>query len=277
MVTLPPVSPPLPRNFGWQRNLPATSSFRWLSRGWSDFSARPILSLAYGLAVVTASYAIVIGLFSFGLDYVLFPALAGFMITGPVIALGLYEKSRRITQEEPLSLSAMIFVRPRSGGQVLFAGVLLMLLMLLWMRAAVILYALFFGLLPFPGFDDIAQILIQTPTGGALLAVGTLIGGLFASFSFAISALSIPMLLHERTDALTAMGTSMALVWNNLAVMIVWGALVLTLFVVGLATGFLGLIVIFPVLGHATWHAYRTMRHDPVAEETIERLDGAEA
>src|SRR3546814_12999806 len=96
--------------------------------------------------------------------------------------------------------------------------------MLLWMRAAVLLYALFFGLLPFPGLDDILTVLVTQPAGWALIVVGSLVGGLFAAFSFAISAFSIPMLLNERTDALTAMGTSMALVWNTLRVSLTWGA-----------------------------------------------------
>ena len=95
------------------------------------------------------------------------------------------------------------------------------------MRAAVIIYALFFGLRPFPGLDHIAAMLFTTPIGWAMLVVGTVVGGLFAAFSFAISAFSIPMLLDERLDAFTAMGTSMALVWNNLPVMLTWGAIVL--------------------------------------------------
>ena len=93
-----------------------------------------------------------------------------------------------------------------------------------------------------------------------MLIVGTAVGGLFAAFSFAISTFSIPMLLAERTDAFTAMGTSISLVWNNLRVMLVWGAIVLVLFLLSLATALLGLIVIFPLLGHATWHSYRAIR-----------------
>jgi uncharacterized membrane protein len=91
--------------------------------------------------------------------------------------------------------------------------------------------------------------------------VGSAVGGLFAAFSFAISAFAIPMLLAERTDALTAMGTSMALVWNNLQVMLTWAAIMLALIFFGIVTGLLGMIVVFPVLGHGSWHAYRTMRH----------------
>ena len=93
-----------------------------------------------------------------------------------------------------------------------------------------------------------------------MLVVGTVTGGLFAAFSFAIGAFAIPMLLAERTDAFTAMGTSISLVWNNLPVMITWGAIVLALFALSLASGLLGLIIIFPLLGHATWHSYRAIR-----------------
>ena len=140
-------------------------------------------------------------------------------------------------------------MRPASGGQILFTGVLLCLLMLLWMRAAVIIYALFFGLLPFPGLDHVAPMLFTTPTGWAMLIVGSAVGALFAAFSFAISVFSVPMLLEERVDALTAMGTSMALVWNNLPVMLTWGAIVLVLFLLSLATGLLGSDRRFPAAG----------------------------
>jgi uncharacterized membrane protein len=235
-------------------------AFQWLSAGWRDLLVQPATSLAYGFIVFLISIGIVVGLFALGWDYILFPAFAGFMVVGPIVAVGLYEKSRSIAAGEPASLGRMIFVRPASGGQVLFTGVLLCLLMLVWMRAAVIIYALFFGLRPFPGLGQIAPMLFTTPTGWAMLFVGSAVGALFAAFSFAISAFSIPMLLEERVDALTAMGTSMSLVWNNLPVMLTWGAIVLALFLFSLATGLVGLIVVFPVLGHGTWHAYRAIR-----------------
>ena len=92
-----------------------------------------------------------------------------------------------------------------------------------------------------------------------MLVVGTAIGALFAAFSFAISAFSIPMMLNERVDALTAMGKSTALVWYNLPVMFTWGTIVLALVFVGLVTGLAGLIIVFPVVGHGTWHAYRAI------------------
>jgi uncharacterized membrane protein len=262
MTMIPTVVPPLPTPNRWRRDLTTSDAFKWLSEGWRDLTIRPAISLAYGFIVFLVSVAIVGGLVGFGWDYILFPAFAGFMVVGPILAVGLYEKSRRIAAGEPVGLDDMIFVRSKSGGQILFAGVLLGLLMILWIRSAVLIYALFFGLLPFPGLDRIAPMLFTTPVGWAMLIVGGVVGGLFAAFSFAVSAFSIPMLLNERVDALTAMGSSMALVWNNLPAMLTWAAIVLGLFIVSLVTGLVGLIVIFPVIGHGTWHAYRAIQTD---------------
>lgn len=259
MTTIPALVPPSPKQNVWKRNLEPWAAFGWLAAGWRDMTTDPLQSLAYGVLVFVASVAVVAGLILFGWDFILFPAFAGFMIVGPLLAIGLYEKSRKLSTGKRSSLAQMIFVRPKSGGQVLFTGVLLCLLMLLWMRAAVIVYALFFGLQPFPGLEHIAMMLFTTPVGLAMLLVGSAIGSLFAAFSFAISAFSIPMQLNERVDALTAMGSSVALVWNNLPVMLVWGTITLALFLLSLASGMLGLIIVFPVIGHGTWHAYRAI------------------
>ena len=229
MATIPTVVPPLQTPNRWRRALTPADAFSWLVGGWRDFLTQPVPSLLYGLLVFLASIIIVTGLFRFGMDYILFPALAGFMVVGPILAIGLYEKSRRLEEGLPVSLVEMIFVKPASGGQILFAGVLLCLLMITWMRAAVIIYALFFGLTPFPGLHHVATMLFTTPIGWAMLIVGTAVGALFAAFSFAISAFSIPMMLNERVDALTAMGKSTAFVWNNLPVMLTWGTIVLAL------------------------------------------------
>ncbi|WP_442580157.1 DUF2189 domain-containing protein [Mesorhizobium sp. ASY16-5R] len=251
---------PVPLAAQRRRNLPAGAALGWLGEGWRDLWNRPAPSLVYGLAVFAVSLAIIWGLFALGLDYILFPALAGFMVVGPLIAIGLYQKSRDIEAGQPVSLGRMVFVQAASGAQVWFTGAILCLLMLVWMRAAVIIYALFFGLRPFPGLDRVFSMLLTTPEGWGMLVVGTAAGGLFAAFSFAISTFAVPMLLDEKTDAFTAMGTSISLVWNNLPVMLAWGAIVLALFVVSVATGLLGLIVVFPLLGHATWHSCRAIR-----------------
>ncbi|WP_296200142.1 DUF2189 domain-containing protein [uncultured Hyphomicrobium sp.] len=241
------------------RHLPLWAGLRWLAAGWRDLWIRPGSSLAYGLLVFALSACFVYALIATGHDYILFPALAGFMIVAPLLAIGLYEKSRAIEEGRPVSLRAMVFVRPRAGAQVFFLGFLLCMLMLLWMRAAVLLYALFFGVTAFPGLDHIVPMLFGTPYGWLMLAVGSAVGGLFAAFAFAVSMFSVPMLLDRPVDALTAMASSMRLVWNNLAPLLAWGFIVCLFFAVCVATGLIGLILLFPWLGHATWHAYRSV------------------
>ncbi len=236
--------------------LPPAVAVSWLAAGWRDLVARPALSLAYGAGVFVVSLIVIAAMFQAGWDHILFPALSGFMIIGPLVAIGLYEKSRRLKQGNSVRLKDMIFVHPPSGGQIFFIGVILTLLIVFWLRAAVLIYALFFGLLPFPGMDEIVVTVFATPTGWAMLLVGTVIGGLFAAFAFSISVFAVPMLLDRNVDALTAMGMSMALVWRNLGAMIAWGAIVLALFAVSVLTGLVGLVIVFPLLGHATWHAY---------------------
>ncbi|MCW5711106.1 DUF2189 domain-containing protein [Shinella sp.] len=251
---------PVPLAEQRRRHLPAGAALGWLAAGWRDLWRNPLPSLAYGFAVFLLSLAVVWGLFRLELDYILFPALAGFMVVGPLVAIGLYRKSRDLEEGVTPSLARMIFVKTESGAQVWYTGAILCLLMLVWMRAAVIIYALFVGLRPFPGLDHVVAMLVSTPEGLGMIVVGTAVGGLFAAFSFAISTFAIPMLLAEKTDAFTAMGTSISLTFRNLPVMLAWGAIVLALTVLAIATGFLGLVVIFPLLGHGTWHSYRAIR-----------------
>ena len=269
---IPEVVPALPVENRLARELPRETAMAWLRQGWADLWTNPLPSLLYGLGVFIASATIVWLLFRFNMDYALFPALAGFMVIGPLVANGLYVKSRNLELGKQTSFAEMIFVKPRSLASSFMVGVILLMLFLLWNRAAVIIWALFFGIQPFPGMDQIAPTLFTTPTGWALLLVGGAVGALFAAFSFAISVFSVPMLLEERTDALSALGISMAMVWNNLAVMIAWGVIVLALFLVCVATGFVGLIIIFPLLGHGTWHAYRALRPDDRRDGEPERM-----
>jgi uncharacterized membrane protein len=258
--SLPKIVPPLPRPNDKARGLPRRTALDWLGAGWRDFRTNPVPSLLYGLAVFAVSILVVWGMFRYEIDYFFFPALSGFLVLGPLIAAGLYEKSRRLERGESTTIGQMLLVRPASSYQSAFLGLLLLLLFMLWQRAAVLLYALHMGVRPFPGFDDMVAQVFTTPMGLSLIVTGTAVGGLFAAFAFAVSVFAVPMMLEERTDALTAMGISLALVWNNLEVMLAWAAIVVALFLASLATGFLGLILAFPVLGHATWHAYRAIR-----------------
>lgn len=253
------VAPAIRQAVDRHRHLSPSVAFSWLGHGWRDLWNDPAPSLIYGFVVAAVSLGAIGTLFYLGWDFILFPALAGFFVMGPALATGLYEKSRRISAGEGIGLLQMLVPKRGSSGQILFIGAVLTMLLLLWLRAAVLIYALFFGVRPFPGLDHIVPML-GTPLGLTMLLVGTVIGGLFAAFAFAISVLSVPMLLDREVDAFTAMGLSIATVWQNLPVMLVWGALVLALTLLGLATFTIGLVLVFPWLGHASWHAYTAMR-----------------
>lgn len=263
MDSLPAVEPPIPRPITLNRHLKPDDAFIWLEKGWNDFkSGDTNASLIYGAFVFFVSQLLVGVLFLLDADYAFFPALGAFLVMGPALAMGLYEKSRRLAGGEEVNLDSMIRVEARSPHQMFYIGLILVLLCLLWMRAAVLIYALFFGMHQFPGFIELLRSLLTTPEGWGLLFVGSIFGALFAALGFAISALSVPMLLNEKTDAFSAMGASMALIWHNIPVMLGWGAIVFVLFVFSVLTGFVGLIVAFPVLGHATWHVYVDIRGD---------------
>lgn len=264
MDSLQAPEPPVMRELSLNRHFKTEEAYVWLRAGWKDFKSEESgASVIYGTFVFLLSLFLVGGLFWVGADYAFFPALGAFLVVGPALAMGLYEKSRRLSAGESVSLDSMMFVRTKSPYQLFFVGLILLLLCMLWMRAAVLVYALFFGFHQFPGFGPLMYSLFLTPSGWGLLFVGSLFGGLFAALGFAISALSVPMLLNEHTDAFTAMGSSITLIWNNLPVMLTWGGIVLSLFIVCMLTGLVGLIVIFPVLGHATWHAYVAIRGAP--------------
>lgn len=247
------------------RNLPASAALGWLDGGWRDLRAAPWSSLAYGLFLTLASYGLLWALYAGRLLYLALPALSGFLIVGPFLAIGLYEKSRRREAGEGTTLGEMLAFRPASGAQLAYAGLLLGLLVLFWLRAADLLYALFFGLKPFPGAGDALVNAFTTLRGWGLIVTGMLVGGLFAGFAFAISVFSVPMLVARRTDALTAMGMSFAMTVQNLRPLLAWGAIVAAGLSLSLLSGLAGLIVIFPVLGHGTWRAYRAIAGEAAA------------
>lgn len=235
----------------------------WLAAGWRDYLAQPKISFAYGLVFSAVSLALTWSLFFFDLAYVLFPLCAGFLLLGPMLAVGLYETSRRIATNEPVTLRHALFVATASPTQLAFIGVLLTLMTLAWIRIATLIYALFFGISAFPGFEQSVNELFFTTTGLSMLAVGSVVGGVIAIIVFSAAAFSIPMLMVRDVDAITAMSLSIKAVRANLWPMIVWAWLIVVLAAVGMATMFIGLIITFPLLGHASWHAYQAVFKDP--------------
>lgn len=256
---LPTIRPPQRDRSPLARDLPAGAAFDWLAAGWHDLRVSPWSSLAYGAFVLVISYAVLIALHAFGMLYLALPAISGFLIIAPFLAIGLYEKSRRIEEGRHASLGDMEHARSASGAQLAYAGLFLGLLVLFWLRVADLLYALYFGVSPFPGVEEAFTNVLVTPSGWALIITGCLTGGLFAAFAFALSLFSIPMMVAERRDALTALGLSFAMTARNARPCIVWGMIVTLGIMLSVVTGFLGLVVIFPVLGHGTWHAWRAV------------------
>lgn len=245
------------------RRISTERPWLWLAAGWRDLWVHPAISLSYGLAVVAASYALTAVLLYFDVIYLLLPLAAGMMFAGPMLAVGLYEISRRIETGEPISIRRVVFVTTHSPEHIGSMALILALFMLIWVRIATLLFAVFFGL-GAPPLDQVMQTLLFTSGGLLFTVVGGTIGGILALLAFAISAISIPRLMVRQTDVVTAIATSILAVTRNLAPMLLWAWLIALLTVVGMATCYIGLIVIFPLIGHATWHAYRDLVDEPV-------------
>lgn len=234
----------------------------WLAAGWKDFWRRPGISLSYGIAVAAASFALTYAVFYlWGLALVL-PLAAGFLLIAPMLAVGLYETSRRLHADEPISARNVILVAVRSPTQLAFIGVALMLFMLAWIRLATLIFALFFGLNAYPPMSEWIGLLFFTPKGLLFLAIGSAIGGVLAVIAYAISVISVPMLMVRDVDAITAIVTSARAVIANPGPMLLWAWLIVVLTAVGIATLYIGLIVTFPLVGYATWHAYKSVLPD---------------
>ena len=241
------------------RQVTLEQPWSWLAAGWRDIWQAPHISLAYGALFAAVSIALTAGLFAIGVEYLLPPLAAGFMLLGPMLAVGLYETSRRLHAGEPVTLRDALLVVTRSPAQLGFIGILLALFMLAWMRIASLLFALFMGTLGFPPLAEILPRLFFTAEGLGLLAVGSAVGAVLAAAVFAISVVSVPMLMVRDVDAVTAMILSVRAARKNAAVLILWAWLIAILTGIGLLTFFVGLTLTFPLVGHASWHAYRDL------------------
>jgi uncharacterized membrane protein len=160
---------------------------------------------------------------------------------------------------QPTSLAAALGAWRRNGGQIALMGVALLLFMFAWVRLAALLFMLHFGLEP-PSLATLLQDTFLSPAALPFLILGVAIGAALAALAFALSVVSIPLLLDRpATDVVTAMATSLAAVRANPAPMLFWGALIVLFVGAGLVTFYVGLIVTLPLIGHASWHAYRDL------------------
>jgi uncharacterized membrane protein len=229
-----------------------------LRLGWEDFKAMP--SHAIVLCVIYPVLGLV--LFRMVLGYsvlpLLFPLAAGFTLVGPFAALGLYELSRRRERgEEAAAWDAIHVLRAPSFGAMLELGVLLLILFGTWIAAADAIYIATFGHAPAASIPDFAARVLKTPEGWSLIIVGCGIGFLFAVVALCVSVVSFPLMLDRHATAIDAIRTSLRVVMKNPFAMAAWGLIVAALLVIGSLPFFVGLAVVLPVLGHATWHLYR--------------------
>lgn len=236
----------------------ADAPWDWVARGFWDFVRAPAVSLVYGIGFVGVSLIFSGGLWLLGLGAWIPVAVGGFLIVGPLAAVGLYETARRLEAGEPVSVGAALFVGRAARLQLAYMGFLLMFLYLVWLRVAMLLYAIF-ALGHYEPLSDFMVHAITTTNGLALLGVGTAIGAVIAFASFAVSAVSVPMLMAERIDFATAVLTSIAAVRRNLFPMLLWAWIIALCVALGTATLFVGLALVFPVIGYASWHAYRDL------------------
>jgi uncharacterized membrane protein len=229
-----------------------------LLKGLQDFKEKPshlvFLGVLYPILTLAAAFTAA----QSELLPLVFPLISGFALIGPLVAIGLYELSRR--REQGLDMSwnhAFQVIWSPSIGAIMALSVLLCVIYLAWLGAALGIYWMIFGNeMPTSAIDFVRQV-FTTPAGWTLIIVGCGVGFIFAIIVLAIGAVSFPMLIDRPVSARTAMQTSVRAFLANPGTMLVWGLIVVVLLMVGALPLFAGLAVVMPVLGHATWHLYR--------------------
>lgn len=227
--------------------------FRWLARGWRDLTAEMGIALFYGMCFW--AMAMTLGAVFRHLPEYTMSILSGCLLVGPFLAMGLYEVSRRREQGLAPDLGASLTCWDQRIGSMGMLVLVLIVLELLWGRASLVVFAVFFN----TGMPSTAGVLqaIFNPENWEFVAVYLVVGGVFAGLVFASSVVSIPMILDRDTDAISASITSIQVFFTNLPVLLLWGALITGLVGLALLPWGLGLLLIGPWLGHASWHAYR--------------------
>lgn len=232
--------------------------WEWLSKGWKDLNAAPRLSLTYGAAFVVVSYLLTFGLVYENLFFIIPPLAAGFFLVAPLLGIGLYQISASLERGEQVQFSDAIKAWKRNDVHLSAMAIVLVMVVLVWMLAALLVFALFYDQ-PVPSWENfIPEVFLSGKSPGFLFS-GIFVGALIAGFTFSISAISVPMLMDRQVDVITAMQTSVRAVRTNWQAMSLWACLIVMFVGAGMVTFYIGLIACMPLIGHATWHAYRDL------------------
>ena len=230
---------------------------RWLARGWADFRRCPAIGLFYGGCFMVMGWALLV-VFRQAPAYMM-ALSAGFLLMGPFLCLGLYRASQRLEQGEVPEFTDSLLAWDTRTAQLGIFGFVLLVLEMLWGRSAMVVFAVSFDGMPdFKG----SLLALLDPENIGFISAWLVVGAIFAGLIFSISVISIPMILHRQTDAITAGLTSLRLVLTQTPVLLVWGALITLIVVLAMLPGFAGLLIAGPVIGHASWHAYRAAVQD---------------
>ena len=225
---------------------------RWIDRGVRDFIRAPGIGLFYGGVFMVMGWAL-LKVFEHAPAYTL-ALSAGFLLVGPFLCLGLYRVSQRLERGEPPDFGDSLLAGGTRTGQLAIFGFVLLVLEMLWGRATLVVFAVSFeGMPDFKG----SLLALLEPENLGFIAAWAAVGAVFAGLIFSISVVAMPMILDRETDAITAGLTSLRLVLAQPGVMLLWGALIAGLTLLAMLPGFAGLVVVGPILGHASWHAYR--------------------
>lgn len=228
-----------------------------LRAGWTDFRRAPRFGLFFAAVYVLGGWLVWWALTATGQLWWIIPASFGFPLLGPFVAVGFYEVSRRLGTAQRLTWTGVLGVILRERHrQIPWIAVVIVIYFLFWNFLAHMIFALFMGLQVMTNISSSAEALL-TPNGLAMIAVGSLVGAVFATLLFALTVVALPLLLDREVDFITAMLTSLAVVRANPVVMLLWAALIAALLFLGMLPGFLGLFLVLPLLGHASWHLYR--------------------